>query len=199
MTVNVFNKQILSPPKCGSRFLDEIWKDDREYVDLFDMKENKLTDKIKWLVIRNPMDLLISALHTEFIGGWNREGSSFNEKNLLIDFVKVNSNTHWHRNLFKSLYLFSISLPQPPTIVMLGDLSDFLIKELNIDNVPMFNEKKYNFSNDSIWVSKLELTFYLSKQYPNQWIGIQNLLKTDELFWDKMIGEFPIWNNHTNI
>ena len=193
MTLNVFNKQILTPPKCGSRFLDEIYGVDREYVDLFDIIKVPLTSNVKWIVLRTPMDLLISALHTEFIGGWNREGNSLKEKKLLNDIIKINSNSHWHRQLFKYLYLFGVSLPTPPTIVMLDDLNDFLTKEMGIEELPIFDETKYNFSNDSIWLSKSELKLYLSKTYPKQWVGINTLLKTDELFWYKIQNQFPIW------
>jgi len=204
MTLNVFNKQILTPPKCGSRFLDEIYGVDREYVDLFDIIKVPLTSNVKWIVLRNPSDLLISALHTEFIerwnkegksllGGWSKEDKSLKEKKLLDDIIKINSNSHWHHQLFKYLYLFGVSLPTPPTIVMLDDLNDFLTKEMGIEKLPIFDETKYNFSNDSIWLSKSELKLYLSKTYPKQWVEINTLLKTDELFWYQIQNQFPIW------
>jgi hypothetical protein len=193
MTLNVFNKQILTPPKCGSRFLDEIYGVDREYIDLFDVIESPSTLEVKWIILRTPMDLLISALHTEFIGGWNKEGNSLKEKKLLNDIIKINSNSHWHRQLFKYLYLFGVSLSTPPTIVMLDDLNDFLTKEMGIEELPIFDETKYNFSNDLIFLSKSELKLYLSKTYPKQWVGINTLLKTDELFWYKIQNQFPIW------
>jgi hypothetical protein len=89
--------------------------------------------------------------------------------------------------------LFGVSLPTPPTIVMLDDLNDFLTKEMGIEKLPIFDEVKYNFSNYPIWLSKSELIQYLIKTYPQQWIEINTLLKTDELFWYKIQNQFSIW------
>jgi hypothetical protein len=193
MTLNVFNKQILTPPKCGSRFLDKVYDVNREYINLFDIIENPLTSEVKWLVLRTPMDLLISALHTEFLGGWNRKGNSLKEKELLNNIMNIYSHSHWHCELFKNLYLFGVSLSTPPTIVMLHHLNDFLTKEMSIEELPIFDKTEYNFSNDSIWLSKSKIKLYLSKTYPEQWIKINTLLKTDELFWYKIQNQFPIW------
>jgi|688.fasta_scaffold03480_12 hypothetical protein len=206
MKLYVFNKQILTPPKCGSRFLYEVYNIDREYIDLFDIIKIPLTSNIKWVVLRTPMDLLISALHTEFIewcwnrksqsllGGLSKENKFLEEKKLLNKFIiDINSQLHWHHQLFKYLYLFGVSLPTPPTIVMLDDLNDFLTKEMGIEKLPIFDEVKYNFSNYPIWLSKSELIQYLIKTYPQQWIEINTLLKTDELFWYKIQNQFSIW------
>ena len=204
MTLNVFNNQILTAPKCGSRFLDEVYGVDREYVDLFDIIKVPLTSNVKWIVLRTPSDLLISALHTEFIASWNKkdksllggltkEDKSLKENKLLSDIIDIDSQSHWHHQLFKYLYLFGVSLPTLPTIVMLGDLNDFLTKEMGIEELPIFNETKYNFSNNSMWLSKSELKLYLTETYPQQWIEINALLKKDELFWYKIQNQFPIW------
>ena len=155
--------------------------------------ENSSTLKVKWLVLRTPMDLLISALHTEFLGGWNRKGNSLKEKELLNDIININSHSHWHCELFKNLYLFGVSLSTPPTIVMLHHLNDFLTKEMSIEELPIFDKTEYNFSNDSIWLSKSKIKLYLSKTYPEQWIKINTLLINDELFWYKIQNQFPIW------
>jgi hypothetical protein len=64
---------------------------------------------------------------------------------------------------------------------------------MGIEKLPIFDETKYNFSNDSIWLSKSELKLYLIETYPQQWVEINTLLKTDELFWYKIQNQFPIW------
>lgn len=217
MTINIYDKQIIGPPKCGSRFLNEIWGrkkvlkpgsrigsseweeiNHREYVDLFDMVGNPLTSEVKWIVLREPKHFMETAIHTEFINGWNRDEISLNELSLINDVIAVESQSHWHRQLFKNLYLFGLTLPQPPTIVMLEDLNDFLLKEIGIEKLPIWEDKKYNFSSNPIWVTKSELILYLSNKYPKQWEVINTLLKTDEFFWNKMKEDFSIWGRTIN-
>lgn len=210
--MNVYNKEILAAPKCGSRYLDETWPNrkmlepgskigssnwieivGREYVELFDMENNPITSNVKWIIIREPIEFFESAIHTEFVGGWDREDIFLDEVSLLNNIIKQESQSHWHRQLFKRIYLFGLSLPNPPTIVMLKDLTNFLSSEMEIKELPSWSETKYNFSERPFWVSKSDVVMYLNKRYPAQWDTMQRLLKTDELFWHKMKTEFPIW------
>ncbi len=217
MTINIYNKEIAGPPKCGSRFLSEIWGNkkilkpgsklgssdwieinNREWVDLFKMIDNPITSEVKWIVIREPNEFMESAIHTEFVGGWNRERETLNEVDTLYRIIMKESQSHWHRELFKSLYLFGLSLPTPPTIVMLDDLTDFLKEEYSVESIRPYKKTKYDFSTEPIWLRKTEMIYYLEKKYPKQWDMLQNLLKTDELFWYKMKNEFPIWKSTIN-
>lgn len=217
MTLNVYDKKIMGPPKCGSRFLNGIWGrkkifkpgsrigssdfeeiNHREHIDLFEIIDNPLTSEVKWIILRPPIEFMETAVHTEFINGWNKDAIGFDEPKRLNEIIGMESQSHWHRELFKKLYLFGLTLPQPPTIVMLEDLNDFLLQEIKIEKIPIWEEKKYNFSSNPIWFTKSEIKLYLTKKYPKHWRIINSLLRTDEFFWNKMLREFPIWNRTIN-
>ena len=218
MTVNIFKKLILVPPKCGSRFFNENWgnrkvlkpgsklgSDDwieiinREHMEIHGLKNSDWVDTIEYMVVRNPMEFMISAIHTEFMDKWNNYSTLVDEEELIGEIVSENSQSHWHRHFFRELYLFALKFKKPPTIIMLDDLNDFMNNVMNEDYTEGFTKKKYDFSNSPIWLSKEDLIEnYLQTKYPQHWRRFEFYLKGDMFFWEKLTQLCPTYTPTIN-
>jgi hypothetical protein len=216
MTINIFKGIYLVPPKCGSRFFDEHWGDrkilkpgsklgssdwvnviNREFIDLFELKDSKFVDKIEFIVLREPFEHIKTALHTEFINYWNgfNRNGDITETDLLHSISKEDSQSHWHRHIFRELYLFILKFKKPPTIIMLNNLNNFLQNELNENYSNNFSKKKYDFSEYKIYMSKDDLwDIYIKYNHPKEWLRLSNLLEGDEFFYNKLIKLCPLYN-----
>jgi hypothetical protein len=195
MTINIFKEIFLVPPKCGSRFFEDIYgADDREYIDLFELKDSKFIDKIEFIVLRDPFEYMKSAIHTEFINFWNDEWKKGNiTEEDVIDFIsKPNSESHWHRHIFRELYLFILKFKKPPTIIMLDDLNHFVKNKIDETYSNNFRKTKYDFSHSKIYISKDDLwNIYIKHNYPKEWEMFSKLLEGDMFFYDKLIKLCP--------
>ena len=196
MTINVFKGKYLVPPKCGSRFFEEHFGI-RETIDLFELKDSKFLDKIKFIVLREPIEYMKSAVHTEFINFWNGSEKKGNvtEVDVLNYISKEDSPSHWHRHIFIELYLFILKFKKPPTIIMLDDLNHFIKNDLRENYTTNFNKTKYDFSEFKIYMSKDDLwDIYIKCNYPKEREIFNRLLEGDEFFWNKLIELCPIYD-----
>jgi hypothetical protein len=198
MTINIFQEKYLVHPKCGSRFFDEHWGDTRKFIDLFELKDSKFADKIEFIVLREPIEFMKSAVHTEFINFWN--GCSEKKGNIIetdiFNYIsKEDSQSHWHCHIFRELYLFILKFKKPPTIIMLNDLNHFVKNELKETHSTNFTKTKYDFSQFKIYMSKDDLwDIYIKYNYPKEWLILSNLMEGDEFFWDKLIKLCPVYD-----
>jgi hypothetical protein len=213
MSINIFKGKYLVPPKCGSRFFNQHWGNrkglkpnstlgssdwidiiNRESIPLFELKDSKFVNEIEWMVLREPFEFMKSAIHTEFINFWNdnKKNGIVTEMDVLDWISKWDSHSHWHPNIFRELYLFTLKFKKPPTIIMLSDLNHFVENVLNETYSSGFSKSEYDFSQYPIWVSKDDLwNNYLKSNYPNECEGLSNLLIADTFFWDKLIKLCP--------
>ena len=193
MTINVFEGKYLILPKCGSRFFDEHFKN-RVFIDLFELTGSKFLDKIKWIVLRDPLELMKSAIHTEFINFWNGldKKGNITEEDVFNYISKKESQSHWYKHIFRELYLFTLQFKKPPTIIMLNNLNDFVKNELKETYSTGFIKTKYDFSDSTIYMSKDDLwNIYIKHNYPKEHEIFSNLLEGDMFFWYKLIQLCP--------
>jgi len=197
MTINIFEGKYLVPPKCGSRFFDEHWGHTREFIDLFELKDSKFVDKIKWIVLRDPFEYMKTAVHTEFINFWNgyNKKDNITEEDLLNYISKEDSQSHWYCHIFRELYLFILKFKKLPTIIMLDDLNYFVKNELKENHPTNFIKTNYDFSESKIYMSKDDLwDVYIKYNYPKEWETFSKLLKGDEFFQNKLIELCPMYD-----
>ena len=202
MTINIFEGIYLVPPKCGSRFFDEHLGNTREFIDLFKLKDSKFVDKIEFIVLRESIEYMKTALHTEFINFWNGPNKKGNitETDLLDYISKEDSPSHWHCRIFIELYLFILKFKKPPTIIMLNDLNHFVKYELKKNYSNNFSKEKYDFHWSKIYMSKDDLwDIYIKYNYPKEYLILSNLLEGDEFFYNKLIKLCPVYNARTLI
>jgi hypothetical protein len=216
MTVNIFKDKIIVPPKCGSRFFEEHWGNrkvlkpgskigsdnwieiiNRKQHPIQDLKNSEWIDVVEYIVLRNPYEFMVSAIHTEFIAHWNNSSyGGWDEEELIHSVIKEDSQSHWHRHFFKELYLFALKCKKRPTIIMLDDLNDFMENEMGESYSKGFTKSKYDFSNYPLWLSKDELlNTYLKEKYPHHWDRFSFYLKGDEFFWEQLKTICPIYTH----
>jgi hypothetical protein len=198
MTINVFKGKYLVPPKCGSRFFEEHFGI-REIIDLFELKDSKFVDEIEFIVLREPIDYMKSAIHTEFINFWNghEKKGNITETDVLNYISKKDSPSHWHRHIFRELYLFVLKFKKLPAIIMLDNLNYFVKNELREIHLTKFSKIKYDFSESKIFMSKDDLwDIYIKYNYPNEFEIFTKLLEGDKFFCNKLIKLCPIYDKN---
>ena len=218
MTGCVYMKKFLILPKCGSRFFDEHFGNRKilkpgsklgssNWIDVINkeeagcitkLKKSKFIDEIEWIVLREPIEYMKTAVHTEFINFWNggNVGGNKTEKDVLLKFIiNTESNLHWNSNIFRELYLFTLQFKKPPTIIMLDNLNHFVENVLNETYSTGFTKTKYDFSDSTIYISKDDLwNIYIKHNYPKEWKMLSKLLEGDMFFWNKLIQLCPKYN-----
>ena len=131
MHFNFYDKRILVPNKMGSRFMDSIY-DVEQGSGMTNTivlpKGTKLTSKsipqrikvtesskpfldldldgVKWIIIRPPMELLKTALHTELILNWTKNPDKNLEESIIDKFTYSEWECgHYQWNLYKQMFL----------------------------------------------------------------------------------------------
>ena len=133
MTFNVYDSKILTPAKCGSRYLDTVFDITQygvpktpttlpkglklnELKPLPKLKEQffakewsewdieKWKTSIQWIVIRPPKDITISGINTEFLLSWNNGVTIPSDERKLVDGIMSVKQGHYDPTLFRQLY-----------------------------------------------------------------------------------------------
>ena len=138
--------QIIAIPKCGTRYLDETKYD--EYNETFRSKLHTfLNDNLKtYFVSRDPIEHFKSALLTETISRFNKEGDSIWQNLLNIPFG------HWHKELYKELYTEYLIRNWDINFIDLHDLNEFMKKN---DLYIPFKKENYDFGVSNAKIKKV--------------------------------------------
>ena len=132
--MKLYNDNIVSFPKTGTKFLGErlTLTDELTYEDLF--TNEKYKDKPLYIIIRNPKDNLISAINVSLRYVPNPTLKETMENTLL------NLNPHFNTNRFEMLSLYNKFNPNI-TFVELKNLNDFLENVIKIPLSTNMNHK----------------------------------------------------------
>jgi hypothetical protein len=219
MTINVYDYKILSPAKCGSRYLDIIYDTENcsngkgiipkgakfgsnstyqikkvvnsPYSDkLFDVIE---WNTIEWIIIRPPLELTISAIHTDFMMCWNnkyKNEEQADEEKLARLFSK-NETGHYHSELYRNVCFNWMKTGKQIKFIHLNDLTDFceeiLSEKITKDKDVSFNKKMFDFSKWDVWFKKEDVFEYFKKVYPTYWDEIKRNLVKENFFWEQLV------------
>ena len=187
MVIKIYNNIIMAPVKCGSRYLDKVWESERtEYIHYQYLK----FPKVKYIVIREPMSHLITALHTETVGFINEFGRRDDFYHQLNDFISVDGATHWCVPFYEYLYYYRNKYGEDIEVVKLENLTE-LLKNLghNIQYVP----EEYHFKKYEKWWSKEDLFKMLKEMYPKEINWLIDKVETQKIYYEKLL------NNEINI
>jgi hypothetical protein len=187
MDIKIYNNTVMVPVKCGSRYLDKIWESERIKFNHFEYLE---FPKVKYIVVRDPMSHLITALHTEILVFINETGESNNFNHKLKDFVSPHGVTHWCVRFYEYFYYYKKKYGEDIQVVKLDNLTE-LLQNLgyNIEYTPY----DYQFKKYKIWWSKEELFEILKNTYPNEINWLIDKVKIQNVYYNKLL------NNNVDI
>jgi len=181
MVIKVYNNTIMAPVKCGSRFLDKVWEDERvEFIHYEFLK----FPKVKYVVIRDPLSHLVSALHTETVGYINEFGRKDDFYHQLNDFISDGGATHWCVPFYEYLYYYKNRYGDDIKVIKLENLTD-LLRSVghDLEYVP----EEYHFKKYEKWWTKDELFKILTEMYPKEIEWLLDKVNIQNKFYQKLI------------
>jgi len=213
MHFNFYDKRILVPNKMGSRFMDSIY-DVEQGSGMTNTivlpKGTKLTSKsipqrikvtesskpfldldldgVKWIIIRPPMELLKTALHTELILNWTKNPDKNLEESIIDKFTYSEWECgHYQWNLYKQMFLKVIIDYPNIEFVELENLSLFCdsIFTKHID----YHTTNYDFKeiNRNFIITKDTCMDYLKLVYPEHYTKLMKGVVIEEFFYNILI------------
>lgn len=181
MDIKIYNNIIMVPVKCGTRYLDKIWEHQR--IELSHAQYLRFP-KVKYMVIRDPMEHLITAIHTQTVKFINEFGKRDVFLESLNDFINPTGTTHWCVSFYEYLYYYRNKYGEDVQIVKLENLTE-LLKDLGFDI--KYIPEEYHFKKYKDWMSKTELFELLKNNYPNEINWLLDKVKTQNIYYNKLI------------
>ena len=186
MVIEIFNGEIGVPAKCGTRFFSKTQKNpdrmegywSREVTSLVTSlptniinTEFQTAEKLNWevwrclkyFVIRNPMEHLMSALHTDMVTClWD-----ISEIKIVLDkYLSEYGDTLYHPNLYCLLYILFKELKINPKCMDISEVSLF-ISNSGFDI--QYDKDEYSFKDTINWKSKEEGIELVKTNFPIEW------------------------------
>jgi hypothetical protein len=192
-TYNIYNENIISHSKCGTRYLNEQFNNHNNppQIDAIKLIESIDFSKIKWVIIRNPFDHFLSAVDT--LSNDFRYMSELHnvkpEDDLFLEVLRtflMGDDDHWSPSFFKHIYILSKKVNL--TLVHLKDLSNFMENEIKLSLV--LYSKKHSSRNSN---NGNEIEIKIDKLHPEMGIIMRNLLRDELYFYNKLIEENEIF------
>jgi len=214
MDLTLYNKSWLVPAKCGSRHIDLLlgtttqlntqfprnpnpkylaeWDDfitnPPNHVKMMIPSEHLLHYyplPITHIVLRDPMSLLESALHTDLSGHHTRlikDGGGFVATNMalkewLLEYTSFGTG-HWSPTLYKGIW-YLLQIRPDIGIVPLMDLSEFLTGN---DIIGEYTPSDYNFSKQG--PSRKDIIRSVKEVFPEIWSIIQTRLSEEMDYYE---------------
>jgi len=161
--MKLYNDNIISFPKTGTRFLDEklTFTGELTYVDLF--TNEKYKDKPLYIIMRNPKDNLIGAINVSL-----RYDPTPTLKETMENML-LNIDPHFNTNRFQMLNLYCKFNPNV-TFVELIHLNNFLEHIIGVRTFTKNNHRTY------ITVTEKDII----NQEPYLW-GLLNIIMKPEI------------------
>jgi hypothetical protein len=178
------NGTILTPHKCGTKYLNEIFKKSKKenvipFNDIFSMD-------FKWLIVRDPYEHLLSAITTVYN---NRE--SVRDLNEILNNFINSLDVHWNNTFYKDM--LSHSLNHSFTLVELSNLTDFVEHELIINPLPPFLKR---YGTNIIYMSKDNLIDKIKLEYPSEWEILMGLVESEKNYYKMLFDRCDVYNSN---
>jgi hypothetical protein len=183
MVIKIYKDNlIMTPVKCGTRYLDKVWKYERvEYThnDFLNFP------KVKYVIVRPPIEHLLTALHTEILKHVNESNKENDFYHQLKYFTSPNGVAHWCSQLYEYFYYYKNRYNHHDVnIVKLENLTE-LIKSLGYETE--YNPEEYHFKEYKKWWSKEELFELLKENYPEEINWLLNKVEEQNNYYYKLI------------
>jgi len=178
MGFQLFDNRILAPLKCGTRYLSKAYT----FVD-FNYYEVTDFSNIEYLIIREPYELLKSALHTEFILYKEMYGFEIDFDNFLDELMLKNYCTHWEYNMYEQMYWIYFKSNKKIKVIHLSNLTNFM--KQNGYNMK-YRKSNYDFHNYKNWINKDEFFNKLLKEFPTQMEILLEKVNIQTLFYNRI-------------
>ena len=178
MGFQLFDNRILAPLKCGTRYLSKAYT----FVD-FNYYEVTDFSNIEYLIIREPYELLKSALHTEFILHKELYGFEIHLSNYLDKLILENYSTHWTYSMYEEIYWMYFKSNKKIKVIHLSNLTDFM--KQNGYNMK-YLQYNYNFHIYKNWINKDDFFNKLLKEFPTQMEILLEKVNIQTLFYNRI-------------
>jgi hypothetical protein len=196
MNFKLYDNKLLAPVKCGTRYLDLIFKDNQIGFSMKEIKNRLFLSNITDIIIRPPMEHLASALHTEILTAHNHterdKDVPFDALPIINEFCwyssKDEQNTHWSYDTYESLYWLWRRNKNKINIIELKDLSSYLEK-LNIKDLPKYDSKDYEFRYYANWCTKDEMMLFVKKNYTEHWDNLMEQVENANVFYNLLMNK----------
>jgi len=182
MVFQLFDNRILTTPKCGTRYLRERW----EGIEM-PLKKIEIDgfSNVEYLIIREPVEHLMSAVHTEFYNYkdfYHRNISYFS--NYLDKLILRKEIEHWSYNMYEIMYWMFIKSNKKIKIIHLSSLTDFMKEQ---GHIIQYNQSEYNWHWKQKWVSKYKFFNKLLEEFPIQMKILLKQINEQNIFYNKII------------
>jgi len=207
MHFNFYDKKVLAPAKLGSRYMDSIYgviQSDGFRNSITLPKGSKLTSdiippivkrtehlkpfellnlsEVQWIIIRPPMELLTTAIHTELGLNWTRNPNETDEKRIVDNLTYSDWQcAHYQWNLYKQMYFQAVS-NRHIEFVELKNLSLFSDKVLNLPKE--WKKSEWDFEEMQYFPTKKHTMEYLKLVYPYHYSKLMKNVLIEEMFYD---------------
>lgn len=178
-----YNGTILTPHKCGTKYLNKVFKKSRQenvvpFNDIFTMD-------FKWLIVRDPFEHLLSALTTVY----NSKESVRDLSETLNRFINA-LDVHWNNTFYKDM--LSHSLNHSFTLVELSNLTSFVNNELKLVAPPMLNR----YGTQIIYMTKDVLIDKIKLEYPYEWDVLMKLVELENSSYKMLFDICDVYNSN---
>lgn len=196
MIIHLYNKGTIAVPlKHGSRFVQQHYS---KHFGGFEETSTRERDRwlpfVKYIVLRDPVENLKSALHSEIMENEYLDSTDKVENLLFHHYYRPHYGNHFDIELSKSLYESGVDFK----VIQLKHLSYFLVEQTG-------GRVKQNES--SLWIPKRNTPLFMDrdtfwyefcKRYPIQSLELVELALNDRIYYNKLIEErMYIVNNKT--
>lgn len=187
MIIHLYKDSTIAIPlKHGSRFVRE-----HHFKHFGEFEETSMRERdiwlpfVKYIVLRDPVEHLKTALHTEIMEDYDLDDRDGIEFLLYNHYYKPHFGNHYDIELSKSLYESGFDFK----IVPLNDLSKFLYCETGSFNKAYDAKDWIPKKNTPLGMSREEFWYEFSKRYPKQSLELIELALKDREYYNKMIKE----------
>lgn len=204
MHIKIYEGGIMAPVKCGTRYLTHNNLKELSTLSVPQLGRRFLIPELKWIIIRNPLEGFISALHTDvlhIINGLDKNLSTdewndtLNEGviNLLFKYKDFNNEYgHFHRNIYRELYWLWRRLPNRKDVKII-DLSELNNYTTELGLYQPYDSKDYNFDWFDIWADKESVALWVKTCYKEHYNSFINHIMENETD-----GEMKFYNHLKN-
>lgn len=203
MHYKLYEGGILVPVKCGTRYLTHNNITEIDTISIHKIGNKFRIPNLKWIIVRNPLDGFVSALHTDILHIVNgiepKESSEEWDEELIgkvTDLMRKyaqwnNEEGHFHRNTYRELYWFwRRNYTSDVKIIDLSELNSYS-EELGL--YQPYDSEDYRFKWMDIWADKESIALWVKNTFAENYKSHLNHILNNDID-----GEMKMYNHLLN-